>query len=203
MGYTHATMPVKLTVKAWVLIALLIAATIALTWKAKALEKRLMGDSSSASALVNKPAPDVQLTSLSGEAVSLQSFRGKRVVVSFWASWCGPCRLELPMLQAFYEKYRGTGAAFEILAVSTDDNRSDAEKYVNEAGLRFPVLWDPRGQAQNAFGVDAIPALFVIDENGKVLSGDVGYDGTLEMKLLQRLNLKPIKAPENNDDSSD
>ena len=74
---------------------------------------------------------------------------------------------------------------------------------MHEAGLQFPVLWDPSGQAQNAFGVEAIPALFVIDENGKVLSGDVGYDDSMEMKLLQRLNLKPAKPPENNDDTSD
>ena len=197
-------MPVKLTAKAWLLIALLIGATIALTWKAKALEKRLLGDSSNSSALLNKPAPDLQMTSLSGEAVSLQSFRGKRVVDSFWASWCGPCRLELPVLQAFYEKYRGGGGAtFEILAVSTDDNRSDAEKYVHEAGLRFPVLWDPQGRAQNAFGVEAIPALFVIDENGKVLSSDVGFDSSMEIKLLQRLNLKPANSSDDNDDTSD
>jgi peroxiredoxin len=197
-------MPLKLTPKFWLLALLLIAATVALTWKAKALEKRLLGDSSAPSALVDKPAPGLQMVSLSGTPVSLQDFRGKKkVVVSFWASWCGPCRLELPVLQAFYDKHHSSDT-FEILAVSTDEDRSDAEKYVREAGLHFPILWDPNGQAQKAFGVDAIPALFVIDENGKVLSGDVGYDSSMEANLLQRLNLKPApQAPENNDHTSD
>jgi peroxiredoxin len=198
-------MPLKLTPKFWLLVLLLVAATIALTWKAKALEKRLFSDSSSSSALVGKPAPDLQLVSLSGQPVSLQTFRGKKkVVVSFWASWCGPCRLELPVLQAFYDKHHAASDTFEILAVSTDEDRSDAEKYMKEAGLHFPILWDPNGEAQKAFSVDAIPALFVIDENGKVLSGDVGYDSSMEANLLQRLNLKPdSKAPENNDHTSD
>src|ERR1700676_4294868 len=119
------TMPLKLTPKIWLLALLLLAATIALTWKAKALEKRLLGDSSSTSTLVNKTAPDLQMTSLAGQPVSLQDFRGKKkVVVSFWASWCAPCRLELPVLQAFYEKYH-PGDTFEILAVSTDEDRSE------------------------------------------------------------------------------
>jgi peroxiredoxin len=198
-------MPLKLSPKIWLLVLLFLAATIALTWKAKALEKRLLRDSSSSSALVDKPAPDVQLASLSGQTVSLQDFRGKKkVVISFWASWCGPCRLELPVLQAFYEKYHSGSDTFEILAVSTDEDRSEAEKYVKEAGLRFPILWDSHGEAQTAFGVDSIPALFVIDEKGTVLSGDVGFDSAMEFKLLQRLNLKPVpKAPENNDHTSD
>jgi peroxiredoxin len=198
-------MPLKLSPKIWLLVLLFLAATIALTWKAKALEKRLHRDSSSPSALVNNPAPDLQLASLSGQSVSLQDFRGKKkVVISFWASWCGPCRLELPVLQAFYEKYHSGSDTFEILAVSTDEDRSEAEKYVKQAGLGFPILWDPHGEAQSAFGVDSIPALFVIDEKGKVLSVDVGFDSAMEFKLLQRLNLKPVpKAPGNNDHTSD
>src|SRR3974390_1545268 len=76
-----------------------------------------------AASLVHKPAPDFQLATLSGELATLAQYRGKKVVISFWASWCGPCREELPELQEFYEKYHGQGQPFEVLAISIDDSR--------------------------------------------------------------------------------
>src|SRR5262249_48846041 len=115
-------MAVKLTAKGVFLLLILIAATIPLTWKAKSLEKKLFGRNDD-SALLHKPAPAFTLKTLSGEPVSLADFHGKKkVVVSFWASWCGPCRFELPELQAFYEKYHPKSDSFEVLAISTDED---------------------------------------------------------------------------------
>jgi peroxiredoxin len=190
--------------KILVLALLLAAVTIPLTWKAKSLEKKLFGRAEE-SALLHQPAPDFQLTTLDGAQVSLKDFRGKKVVVSFWASWCGPCRMELPELQAFYEKYHAKNPNFEILAISTDEVRREAEHYVRDAKLTFPVLWDRDGKAGDAYGVDGIPMLFVIDENGKVVLTQAGYGFGLEFKLggVLGIQVTPGAVGRTNDSTGD
>ena len=187
--------------KTLVFVILLAAATIPLTWKAKSLEKKLFGHAEE-SALLHAPAPNFQLATLDGEPVSLKDFRGKKVVVSFWASWCGPCRMELPELQAFYEKYHGKNKDFEILAISTDEVRREAERYARDAKLTFPVLWDRDGKTGDAYGVDGIPMLFVIDENGKVVLTQAGYGFGLEFKLGGVLGIQVTPAAGRTNDST-
>jgi len=183
-------------------VLLLAGVTIPLTWKAKSLEKKLFGGKDE-SALLNKRAPDFQLDSLAGMQISSSEFRGKKLVLSFWASWCGPCRLELPDLQAFYEKYRANNRNFEIVAISTDEDLREAERYARDAKLTFPVLWDRDGRAGEAYGVESIPMLFVIDENGKVMEAHSGYGLGLEFKLCQALGIRlETDMPKKNNDST-
>lgn len=205
LGYTPVIMGTKLRPKDYALLLLLVAATVGLTWKAKKLEKRLFGRSSE-TALLNKEAPDFTLPTLAGEIITSQDYRGKKkLVVSFWASWCGPCRMELPALQAFYEKYHPKNDTFEILAISTDEDRDEAQRFARDAKLHFPVLWDRAGKTEDAFGVQAIPTLFVIDENGKVIYGTTGYEMGLEFRLVHELAIKKDtdSTGKNSDDTSD
>jgi cytochrome c biogenesis protein CcmG/thiol:disulfide interchange protein DsbE len=187
LRYTLGTMAGKLLPQQYFLLAVLFLVTIPLVWKAKSLEKRLFGHNEAA--LLNKPAPEFSLKTLAGDAISTKDFRGKKkLVVSFWASWCGPCRMELPELEAFYEKYHAEGT-FEVLAISTDEDPKEAERYVRESKLSFPVLWDENGKTEDAFRVESIPKLFVIDENGKVIFAEDGYEFGLAFRLQQSLDI--------------
>jgi peroxiredoxin len=185
-------------------IIALAAFTIFITWRAKRLELKLLHHDE-ASALVNQPAPDFQLSSLDGEPVRLADFRGKKkVVLSFWASWCGPCRLELPALAKFYSRHRADAEHFEVLAISTDEDSEEAQKFVSKAKLPFPVLMDSGSAIASKYGATVIPMLFVIDENGKVIYGHTGFNPLMDFQLVRELGIKPITQIEGakNDSSS-
>jgi len=179
----------KLTAPQILGIASLALFTLFITWKAKSLEKRIH-ERTEASALVNKPAADFALPSLDDRKISLADYRGKkRVVLSFWASWCGPCRMELPVLAEFYRKYHRADSSFEVLAVSLDEDRSDAEAYAQKAKLPFPILLDPQSKVADSYSVEGIPTMYVIDTNGTILWGNSGMDPAMEVQLAMRLGI--------------
>jgi peroxiredoxin len=163
--------------------------TLWITWRAKALE---MGSSpeGTASRLVGKPAPDFALETLDGQKVSLADYHGKTLIASFWASWCGPCRLEMPVLTKFYRDQHKAGSNFEILAISIDTNKSDAEGAAKGLKMPFPVLLDPDSKASRTYQVDAIPTLFVIDPSGKVTFSHTGFSMGLDILLASQLGIK-------------
>jgi cytochrome c biogenesis protein CcmG/thiol:disulfide interchange protein DsbE len=198
-------MRLKLSPVAIVAIALLAAFTVFITWRAKTLESALR-DRDEQPQLINKAAPAFDLPALDGQRVALADYHGKKkLVVSFWASWCGPCKMEMPVLREFYERQKKNSDKFELLAISIDDERAPAERFASEMKLPFPVLLDLRGQAANAYGVEAIPSLFIIDENGKVIYGHTGFDASLEIVLAHHLGLKaaPRNGGADDGDSSD
>jgi thiol-disulfide isomerase/thioredoxin len=125
-------------------------------------------------------------------------------VVSFWASWCGPCRMELPALAKFYERHRAEAEHFEVLAISSDEDPEDAQKFVTKARLPFPILMDSTTVVSEKYGARVIPMMFVIDENGKVISGHTGFISMMDYQLVKDLGLKPITPMEGakNDSSS-
>ena len=117
------------------------------------------------SALLNQPAPDFELKTLEGEKVRLADLRGHPVLLSFWASWCGPCRRELPGLEKIYEEYKDRGLV--ILGIN-DEGKGPARKYSEKEGLGFQTLDDSSSKAHRLYKVHAIPTVFVIDKNGKI-----------------------------------
>jgi peroxiredoxin len=164
--------------------------TIFITWRAKALEKAV-GRRTTASTMISKKAPDFSLSSLNGETVTLTDYRDKKiVVVSYWASWCGPCRIELQQLRDFYNRYHKNDANFEILAISIDEDKDDAEKYVASEKLSFPVLLDSHAKTADAYDVEAIPTMFVIDKAGKVTYANTGLDESMQFQLMNQLGIK-------------
>ena len=184
-------MKLRLSPAALGALALLAVCTVLLTWRAKKLEASLKGRSEQ-SDLIGKAAPEFELPSLDGQKISLAHFHGKKkLVVSFWASWCGPCRMEMPMLQEFYKQLRNDSDKFELLAISVDEERGEAEDFAMRMKLPFPVLLDPKSSVANSYGVDGIPFLFVIDENGTVTYGQAGFNPALEFVLARQLGFNP------------
>ncbi|MBZ5579683.1 MAG: TlpA family protein disulfide reductase [Acidobacteriia bacterium] len=171
-------------------VAGLVAFTVWISWRAKVLEWRLDTPEEVIS-LLHRRAPDFTLKALDGRTLSLADFRGKRkVVVTFWASWCGPCRMETPALRAFYQKTHKDGSDFEIVAVDVDDERPAAEEYATSSKMPFPVVLDGTQRTADAYGVDSIPRIYVIDKDGMVSWGRVGYQMGLELELANQLGIK-------------
>ncbi len=164
--------------------------TILITWRAHVLEKTLERESEQP-ALVDQVAPAFSASTLDGRTVSLSDFRGqKNVVVSFWASWCGPCRMEMPGLVKFYQTHHNATSDFEILAVSIDEDPKDAQDFAEAQKLNLPVLLDPKSTVADAYQVDGIPTMFVIDKQGKITYGHSGFDMGMEYQLMRELGIK-------------
>ncbi len=128
----------------------------------------------------DRPVPNVQAVSLAGKPLDLADWRGKVVLVNFWATWCPYCRHEMPAMEKFYRDYRGKG--FEMVAFSIDDDPAKVRQFMAAEGYRFPVAMSSP-QISAAFGgVSLVPASFVIDKQGRIrkkVSGQVYY-GRLE-----------------------
>jgi peroxiredoxin len=130
-------------------------------------------------------APDFAAKSSSGRNVRLSELRGQVVLVNFWASWCSPCRQELPLLGKLYAQYRSAG--FALLVVNVDDNRKDAEAMLKRLDLRFPTLFDASKSVAKLYGVDMMPATLVIDRDGRVRYVHRGYYEGYERKYEQQV----------------
>ena len=118
-------------------------------------------------------APDFTLPDLQGQKLTLADLRGEIVFLNFWATWCPPCRREMPSMEGLYRKFRERG--FEMLAVSEDvKGKAIVQPFVEEMHLSFPVLLDPQGTLPPRYGVTGYPETFVIDRSGHIVQHIVG-----------------------------
>ncbi len=123
---------------------------------------------------VGKQAPEFRLPGLDGQPVSLSDFRGRPVFVNFWASWCGPCRYEMPFIQEIYEDKRWSDKGLVILAIDMGESRSTAEDFMRSSNLSFPVLLDADQQVALRYNVRAIPTTFLVDKDGVIQAMKIG-----------------------------
>ncbi|MGQ9666658.1 MAG: TlpA family protein disulfide reductase [Anaerolineae bacterium] len=115
---------------------------------------------------VGYSAPDFELADLDGKSVRLSDFRGKPVVLNFWATWCPPCRQELPIFQELHQR---RGNVFVLLAISEGEHQQDVLAFVQKYGYTFRVLLDPGLSVGKAYGARAIPMTLVIDPDGVIV----------------------------------
>ena len=118
-------------------------------------------------------APDFALLSPEGERIALSDFRGKTVVLNFWATWCPPCRAEMPELQAAWEE-RGEGDDLVVFSVDFDETAGEVNDFFEDFGLTFPVALDGGGSVAEHYGVRGLPATFFIDAGGVLRSKNLG-----------------------------
>ncbi|MEK4884787.1 TlpA disulfide reductase family protein [Bacillus sp. FSL W8-0223] len=120
-------------------------------------------------------APDFELRSISGNKVKLSDFRGKTVILNFWATWCPPCRAEIPEIQKFYEDKKNNNV--EILAVNLTNSESSlnaVKEFVKDKGMTFTIVLDKKGETSNLYSIITIPTSYIIDKNGNIRDKYVG-----------------------------
>jgi len=138
-----------------------------------------------ASSLEGQPAPDFVLKSSSGENLRLSEYRGDVVMINFWATWCAPCRQEMPLLDDLYARYERVG--FTLLGVNIDDDKRRAMKMIDELGVKFPVLFDESKEVSKLYDVEVMPTTILVDREGNVRYVHHGYKPGYEDKYLTEI----------------
>jgi thiol-disulfide isomerase/thioredoxin len=131
------------------------------------------------------PAPDFTLSRLDGPNLRLAEQRGQVVALNFWASWCGPCRVEMPHLNRLHDKYRDAG--FTFLGINVDDDPQKAAAEAAKLGIRFPVLLDSVKAVSKLYGLNAMPTTVLIDRDGRVRQVHPGYRNGVEATYEQQI----------------
>lgn len=129
---------------------------------------------------------DFELEDLNGNSISLSSYNGKIILLSFWATWCPPCREEMVSMQKLYELYNDSG--FEIVAVNLQENKTVVNSYINENEYTFDVLLDPIGISWQAYGTNGIPTNYLINPNGTVLARTVGGRDWFTTEIIELID---------------
>lgn len=123
-------------------------------------------DAASGPARVGKPLADFSLQTLDGRTVQLSDYRGRTVLINVWATWCPPCRREMPDLHALYLRYQPSGV--ELLALNAGESPDLVEEYIQQSGFTFPVLLDPGTEVLNQLGIHDYPTTILVDPQGVV-----------------------------------
>ncbi len=169
---------------------LLIASGVVLFFAVRALLPALTSnqDSDEAPVAAGEMAADFKLPTLSGHQITLSSLRGKVVFLNVWATWCGPCREEMPSMETLYEAFKDR-SDFVILAVSQDRRgRAAVQPFVEKNHLQFDVLLDPDNVVGDAYNVSGVPETFIIDRKGRIVAHHMGAFDWSQTDVRQALN---------------
>jgi peroxiredoxin len=144
---------------------------------------------------VGMQAEDFRLTDLADKEQSLSQYRGKIVLLNFWATWCKPCTTEMPAMQAIYDKLRDKG--FVVLAINELEDDAKVREHINQYGHTFPVLMDRDNKVANQFGVFGLPVSVFIDREGRVqeyIKGGLLTEQKIDETVARIQKQEPVKA---------
>jgi peroxiredoxin len=130
-------------------------------------------------------APGFQLNSSTGKPIGLADLKGQVVLINFWASWCGPCRQEMPILDQLYHSYQAAG--FTLIGVNVEPNASDAKKFLKDTPVTFPILFDPTSAVSKLYEVSGMPSTVIVDRDGKIRYVHHGYKPGDESEYLDQI----------------
>ena len=131
------------------------------------------------------PAPTFTLASNSGAQVSLSQYKGQVVMINFWASWCGPCRQEMPLLESIYKKYKQMG--FTLLGVNVEPDTQAANEWLKQTPVSFPILYDKDSKVSKLYDVAGMPSTVLIDRRGNLRMLHRGYKSGDENEYLDTI----------------
>jgi peroxiredoxin len=143
------------------------------------------GMPSALAAELSGAAPDFTLTSPDGKSVGLAQYKGDVLMLNFWASWCAPCRQEMPLLEQMYRRFAPLG--FTLLGVSVDEDPADARKLLGEVSVSFPIALDTQGSVSRLYSVSGMPSSVFIDRQGNLRYLHEGYRPGDEQRYEQQL----------------
>jgi peroxiredoxin len=132
-------------------------------------------------------APAFQLMSSSGKPLSLADLKGQVVLINFWASWCGPCRQEMPILNQLFKSYQPAG--FTLIGVNVEPSATDANRFLKGTPVSFPILYDPHSQVSQLYQVTGMPSTVILDRNGTIRYVHHGYQPGDENEYLNQIRL--------------
>lgn len=133
-------------------------------------------------------APDFTLPSQTGSNVRLSELKGNVILLNFWASWCGPCRLEMPLLDKLHKKYKGIG--FSVIGVNVEESNTQALAFLQDNKVSFPILWDFNNSVTKQYKVQAMPTTVMIDRDGQIRYIHKGFtegDQRIYKKVIKKL----------------
>jgi peroxiredoxin len=131
------------------------------------------------------PAPSFSLSSKAGSQVNLTQFKGQVVMINFWASWCGPCRQEMPLLEDIYRKYNKLG--FTLLGVNVEPDSKAADDWLKQTPVSFPILYDKDSKVSQMYDVSGMPSTVIIDRKGNLRMLHHGYKPGDEQEYLNSI----------------
>lgn len=141
----------------------------------------------SANAFAATAAPEFSLPGRSGQTVTLSAYRGDVVMINFWASWCKPCRQEMPLLEQIYQRYKNLG--FTLVGVNVDEDPKSAELILKNIPVSFPIAYDQQDKVSNKYGLEGMPNTVFVDRNGNIRHVHTGYTSGDEQGYDEQIRL--------------
>lgn len=138
---------------------------------------------------VGETAPEFTGKSFSGNEIKLADFQNKVIILDFWASWCGPCRKEMPFLIELHKKYKDKD--FEILAINIDEKESKAQKFLKklETQPNFPIIWDKNSKISPMYDLETMPTTYLIDKKGNIIFIHKGFKDSYKEDFYKEIEI--------------